>query len=445
VIRINSYKLFNGLETAFAVLALLLFTGVLVAFTHSKASQIESGTAAGNRMAQLLFMAIHLVTFCLIALRWKRVLRSLLLIDKSLLILTGFIMASLLWSEAPSVSLRRGVGLTLTTIFGIYLATRFGLKQQVQLLGWALGLLLIITFAYTVVWPEYGISSGSHEGAWRGTFSNKNLLGRLTVLSAVIFLLLTLSSRRQRWLGWTAFGLAVLLLLLTTSKTSLVVFITLIALIPALQMMRWHFSLMLAFGIIAALVAAIIIIWSVANFETLVEGLGKDATLTGRTPLWEGVMVMIKERFWLGYGYSAFWLGWSGPSAYVWDELHWRPPHAHNGYLDIWLEVGLVGLALYLISIIMAAQRAVTWVRLTKTADGFWPLLLIVFVLLYNFTESVSVARGSNNIYWVLYVAIATSLSLAPHRLLQQHRSQKLSATKSRAHANGPKTQHSYL
>ncbi|MGY3611533.1 O-antigen ligase family protein, partial [Bradyrhizobium sp. Lot11] len=65
------------------------------------------------------------------------------------------------------------------------------------------------------------------------------------------------------------------------------------------------------------------------------EALGKDATLTGRVPLWELVDREISDRWMLGYGYQAFWTIDNPKATHIWLMLGWAAPHAHNGYRDI--------------------------------------------------------------------------------------------------------------
>ncbi|WP_049558612.1 O-antigen ligase family protein, partial [Limnoraphis robusta] len=71
--------------------------------------------------------------------------------------------------------------------------------------------------------------------------------------------------------------------------------------------------------------------------------IGKDPSLTGRTDLWAWAREMIDKRPWLGYGYTAFWQGLDGGSAYIIRAARWPVPYSHNGILDLWLDIGLLG------------------------------------------------------------------------------------------------------
>ena len=87
--------------------------------------------------------------------------------------------------------------------------------------------------------------------------------------------------------------------------------------------------------------------------------LGRDATLSGRTGLWDAVLAAISMKPLLGYGYESFWNGLAGPSASVVAAVHWIPPHAHNGFLDLWLDLGALGLLIFGIGFVLRFRTAI--------------------------------------------------------------------------------------
>lgn len=143
-----------------------------------------------------------------------------------------------------------------------------------------------------------------------------------------------------------------------------------------------------------------------ANAETILAAFGRDLTFTGRTELWAAVFNKIWERPWLGYGYTGFWQGWAGASGEVWSAVGWEAPSSHNGLLDLWLDLGLLGLSAFILSFIATCLRSVTWVRLTKTAEGMWPLAYLTFLFLANITDS---SLFKQNFLWLMYVVITMS------------------------------------
>jgi exopolysaccharide production protein ExoQ len=166
--------------------------------------------------------------------------------------------------------------------------------------------------------------------------------------------------------------------------------------------LRWRVTGALAalMLLLASLTALIPI--AVQHSADLFALIGRDQSFTGRTPLWDAVVIAISKKPYLGYGFSSFWLGDSGPSASVVDMVGWIPPHAHNGFLDIWLDMGLVGVLIFASGFVVRFRTAVLDYRRVPDRTVMWPLVLMTFVLFYNFTESTLIRP--NSIYWALYV-----------------------------------------
>jgi O-antigen ligase len=130
--------------------------------------------------------------------------------------------------------------------------------------------------------------------------------------------------------------------------------------------------------------------------------------------LWNSILKIIQERIWLGYGFGAFWLGWNGASARVWAEIGWQANHGHNGFLDLWLHLGLLGLLIYLWGFAWVNLKAIKLTRMKLSSETIWPLAMLTFLVIYNFTGSVIL--NQNSLEWVLYVAIAYTVSIKQHK-----------------------------
>lgn len=120
----------------------------------------------------------------------------------------------------------------------------------------------------------------------------------------------------------------------------------------------------------------------------IANSFGKDLTLSGRTILWAAVWEMIQRQPWLGYGYAGFWQGMNGESAYVWLATGWKMNHPHNGFLGVLLDLGFVGLFLFLVSFIQNLYRSLLLLRFTDTATAFYPILSLFFLFISNLTET---------------------------------------------------------
>jgi O-antigen ligase len=148
------------------------------------------------------------------------------------------------------------------------------------------------------------------------------------------------------------------------------------------------------------------------NYDRIMsETLNKDALLSGRLPLWQGIASEIAERPLLGFGFGTFWLGVDGPAAEICKKLHWDVPHAHNGYLDLWLHLGLPGLILGLLLVLRLLALSATGLNRAGPANWFW-FLFSLYVIGYNMVESVLLT--ANSLFWVLIVYASFHLTRRP-------------------------------
>ncbi|MGL4501641.1 MAG: O-antigen ligase family protein, partial [Planktothrix sp.] len=184
---------------------------------------------------------------------------------------------------------------------------------------------------------------------------------------------------------------------------------------------QWAFFFIVMFMVIS--IAGMIVVMD--NLEAIVvDGLNKDLTLTGRTPLWEFLFQnKISQRPVLGYGIAGFWQRWragDNPAANTLDgrlempsgDGHWNPPHSHNGFIEIIIAVGFVGFFFFAISFLTAVANAIRYLAIpqppgTGMIESALPLIFLFFVLLPNITE---IPLIENNHSWYYYIATAVGL-----------------------------------
>ena len=134
---------------------------------------------------------------------------------------------------------------------------------------------------------------------------------------------------------------------------------------------------------------------------SLLAGVNRDISLTGRVDLWEDVFTIAKGNWVLGKGYGAFWF--EGMNNNLWEMYVWHPNQDHQGFLDIYVQLGAVGLALSLLWVGSVVVRRIK----SSVLDSFdaFRLLFIVIIIFHNMVES-SILR-LNHIYWFLFLVIA--------------------------------------
>jgi exopolysaccharide production protein ExoQ len=356
----------------------------------------------GHPLIRGSFAGLYAVMLVFLTLRWKSFL-SVALRDGAALLLVLFALASVLWSLDPELSLRRGIALVLTTSFGWYLAARYGMLSLLRLLAAGLGVALVLSAAASLALPALAVHEGLHEGAWKGVFVHKNLLGKFAALAAVLFAVLWRAEDGSRWRPALGFALAVALVLLSRSITAAVTLAATLTLFPVVGVLRWRRAQRAPLVLGALFLAGVGALLLTANLESALLAAGRDATLTGRTSLWAALIEAGRSHSMVGAGYSAFWTHSNPEVAMLQEVVGWRAFGAHNGMLDLWLELGFVGLALFVAVVLLAARRAYRTVRWSTRPEAAWPLLVICFVVLHNLSEGGLLRQ--NNLVWVVFVA----------------------------------------
>ncbi|MEL6438381.1 MAG: O-antigen ligase family protein [Cyanobacteria bacterium J06621_8] len=395
-------SLIKVIEKSIAVMGFLYLTGGLFSIFPSVVSS-------------LIQYAVYLMTLLFLLARWERTIHFALK-EKMIWILIAVSLASFFWSMLPFNTLRNSIVALQTSYFGLYIASCYSIREQIKLLAWALGIGLILCFVYTLLFPHLAIhSDGVHYGAWRATFAQKNILAQIATFSSLVFLFLFLTIRRNRYLACLGIILSSALLLLTTSKTAIIISVALLALFPLYKALRWQGTKIVLLLSTSVLLLAFTAIITTSNLATVTGNIGRDVTLTGRTLIWGATVERIRERPLLGYGRDVFWNPTSGYSEAIVRQIGGEPdkfvlPHAHNGFLDLTCDFGLLGLSLFVLSFIITYWRACIRVRTYKESDNLWPLMYLSFFFLYNLTEG-SIMKH-NSIFWATYVATALSVNI---------------------------------
>lgn len=406
-------------EILFAVFVLFFSTGAIVPLVR-KESGVIFDPVHGDLVLQGLWLVLYGITFFLMFKHFRQVAPAACR-DRLVWLLVGLALVSVLWSWSPPVTLRRCMALIGSTVFGIYLASRFTWQDMLKCAAWALGLGAVLSLGFVLFLPSYGIHHDIyHSGAWRGIYFHKNVLGRFMTLASTTWLLYSFSNSRVYIAGLALFGLSLELLFLSTSKTSIIIFLMLLPLL-LIYLYRIGRTRQILPVISIILVTGSIALFLVCSHNTTLNfGHAKeitapgqlpevDLTLTGRTALWQAVLEKIQQQPWLGYGYSAFWLGSKEPSGHLWRILAWETPNAHNGYLDLWLQIGLVGLVIFMISFITNIFRTLFLAREKKSTFALFAMIFLLILLINNVTESFILVQ--NCIFWILYVAVSVKIS----------------------------------
>jgi O-antigen ligase len=269
----------------------------------------------------------------------------------------------------------------------------------------SLGLGLLAEFTLGTFRPWSG------EYRFAGTL-HPNAQGAYLTVGAISAWMLadTDRSRRLRWLS--CFALLTLFVVLTKSRTSLA---GLGVAISAVAILRTSLRFKLVAGFATAwLLAVALLLVMIGGFDpqaALVDAalLGRTEqaeSLTGRSEIWEEVLRYVAVRPWTGYGYESFWT--EDHIRRIADNIFFTILSAHSGYLELILSVGIIGLALYLGTLLVAGAQT-SWLVMRSTGPQFALLLgLILFALVCSAMESTMVTPN-----WAVLILGASLAQLA--------------------------------
>jgi exopolysaccharide production protein ExoQ len=376
-------------------------------------------------VVSLMNVASYGLLALLIAGCWRQVLYGLTK-DIPLILLNLMVMVSVLWSASPEVTSMESRTLLRGSIFGVYLAVRFGIGGSMRVLYWALAVGCVVSFMAGVAMPSYGIhTSGDVIGAWKGVFVFKNLFASVITMAAILFLIVGLSDRKRRWLTWGFFALSILLLILSKGKTALACFLISLYLLPLYGFIQKRFKLRVLLITSALFFTFCLAVLALSNIELIViDLLGKNLEFNGRLPIWTLMLEKVSERPWFGYGYAAFW---TSDASYYLLTHSWALDafqagvrfNAHNGYIDLLLQLGLVGTALYFFGLFTMLGRMFFLLVQTKSVEIFWAIQTTIFLFLINLSDSLSIVSGGGQ--WSLYVAFSIASIIQCERIQRNH------------------------
>jgi O-antigen ligase len=312
--------------------------------------------------------------------------------------------ASVLWAFKPDLSFIRFAQqvMMLASIVLPMLAARTADMMRALFLCFAFASILTVFFVFGS--PP---SAGNNETfGYAGYFADKNSMGQMAAIAFFLALQEIFYSGSRRAFGIIVVVIATLLVFLSSSKTSLGLafcapFLAGLTLIIGRKMRISSATVLLSILICYALLSWV----SGFSMNRVSYMLYGNPDFSGRIYIWDFVQSEIARRPLLGWGYQSFWL--VGPDApNIVDGPGWIKlmPHAHNGYLDVRLETGIIGFALF-VSFIITTLYAIGRVANGNPVRAWIMLSLALFVILDNFLETVWM-RGFGFL-WVVFVIVA--------------------------------------
>lgn len=400
--------IFSGAEKVFTVVMLFYVTGAILPFIQGKGN--PSTIPKLLSLELYVKVAFYSIAFCFIAIRWRSILEATKNI-KWIIALLPIAFVSTAWSQYPLLTLRRSAVFFAATVFGVYFGTRCTIRQQLRFLAWMCFLVILFSIFFAIFLPGYGIAQGLHSGDWQGVFNQKNALGGVMALAVFVFVFVR--PKRFQWLRWVGAAASIALLLLSNSVTAISVFALISGVLALYWFVRRRLTVLIPIAGACLLLVGLMVFQRVTVAAAFHDA-GRRTDLTGRTELWSVVLTWISKRPLLGYGFSAFWRGMNGDSGALSRKIGWMPYHAHDGGLDVLLQLGIIGFVILAVGYVSFWRRAVfLCTRQVVIPEARWLLTYLMFILVYNIAES---TFDAHNFYWILYVSTAVSLYSASFR-----------------------------
>jgi O-antigen ligase len=421
----------RGFLTAFATLA--LFTVLAGDAWRNSISWYGFGALAG------LLTAVSVA----VLVRHRAIIRPGSL-PWPLVAFLGLATVSIAWSFYPGASAIGVFAQVITTLAALAIALVLTGDELLRAFGWALRAILVLSLAFELVvslvvrapvlpvwataadrvdpplmlyWSRNLLLEGDRI---QGIVGNSGLLGMIALIGLIVFgvQLAAGSVRRPPGVLWLA--LAASMLALTRSATvtvALVAVLLVLAMILALRRAASPRARLAVYGGIMVVLAGVA--GSVLAFRPALLGLlGKSDDLTGRLDIWDAVIGLAVQRPVFGWGWISFWAPWVEP----FDDLVSRNGviqlHAHNAWLDVWLQLGVVGLVVFgalvattaIRSWLLATDRVVTGQgdRGSFSSLSLLPPLLLTALVVQSLAESRILVEGG----WVLLVILAVTTKL---------------------------------
>lgn len=342
---------------------------------------------------------------------WSHVIRD----NKWLLVFFLYAGVSTLWSEVAFISFKRWFRLTGQLLVALVVLTDAQPLRAFEAVFRRVAYVLVPSSLVLIKYlPDLGVRYGRWDGQqmWTGVTTHKNMLGQLCAVSVFVLVwsLYRNWQSKEPWLRLRRLAdfsvIAIALLLLrgpagSYSATSIAILTIGLFLMFALYRHQFFGSFMTGhMKLVVVGLGLVYVLFSQGLIGTATSMLGRDSTLTGRTEIWAYLLETANQHPIFGVGYGGFWGRAENDSAIGVSE-------GHNGYLDVYLELGSVGLVLLVLFVMSVCNKVRS--SATQSMDAsLLGLCFLLMLLMYNFTESAMLSTGY---LWTTVFVVAVVMS----------------------------------
>jgi hypothetical protein len=358
--------------------------------------------------------------------------------------------ASIAWSFYPGSSALGVTAQWVTTIAALPVALLLSWDELLRVLGWVLRLILGMSFLFEFVvsafirhpiFPVWVTPDNPHHvakllywsrdllfsgGKIQGIVGNSSLLAMIALIAAIVFAV-QLACRTTRFWGWFWLLAALAAIGITRSATIFIGVVAVLIVAAAAIIVRRATTDRARTVRSTALVAVVVIAAGLGVIfrSQVLELLGKSGTLTGRQGIWDAVIHLAQQRPAFGWGWVSYWTPWVEPFKDLIMRGGVQVMHAHNAWLDVWLQLGILGLVVFGLLVVSTLVRS--WLmatdRLARVDAGTtvgahtgysWVAMLPLLVLTAELVQSLAESRLLIEGGWILLIIFAVKTKLRP-------------------------------
>lgn len=411
--RISARHVVRATEFVYAALALFALTQGPVYRLWSESGEYQQFIAL-PAIGQAYFATFVLVQLpgCLL---WFRSATERNVREPRMWMLIGLLAwlgASVAWSTFARHSVSEFIALSATTGFGLYLATRFSMRDLWRVVAAAMALGLALSLL--AIQRNWQLAVEAQDGYWIGIYYNRNSLAPVAAMGLLAFIGMALTTMRRRTIdvavlacGVALAGVAVLVLRQSESRTSplalgvaggaLVLWLLVRLITQRISVVRrWH---NLA-APIAVTLSAVVVFVALRTVGGLASVSGETATFNSRSGLWAQSWAGFLEKPWQGWGWMAARRTPQFDRVGVWwaaIDTEW----SHNGFHDLLLGGGVLAGVLFF-GVVFFGVRSLDQIANVRMATP--QFLVIGFVLAAATQESFFI--GSHFLWAMLIAAL---------------------------------------
>jgi exopolysaccharide production protein ExoQ len=257
---------------------------------------------------------------------------------------TAFLFLSAGWSYEPALTVRQAVVYLFVVVGSIGIVSTLDADEYMALLRQTCFLSAVASLVLLVVSPSDALSPDSQ---FQGIFPQKNVLGQVMATGALASLHIIRVDHRRRIRNIFMLFVFIGMAFASASATACLAIFAFCCVIGMIELFRKGGPAILI-GIFLALALMPILVVASVDPDTILEMIGKDPTLTGRTDVWTYVINDIWLKPLLGWGYFGFWSPNNPAAIEISETQRWHVAHSHNGLLEMLLSVGAVGTAIFI-------------------------------------------------------------------------------------------------